>query len=76
MNLLRLIAGNPRKFCIGLLGVLAWTSGCDGVGWSNPAPVAPPPGASAKDIQDAMKKAYGPKGIPKPTRPAPNHKAR
>ena len=39
-------------------------------------PDAATAGISAKDVSDAMKKAYGPTGIPKPEKPAgPKYKA-
>jgi len=59
-------AVNRVSITAALLGVLAVVTGCDGgSGESTVAGTTPPPGKSGKDISDAMKKAYGPTGVPK-----------
>jgi hypothetical protein len=69
MRIVRVLHENRKLVAVGLLGLLALTTGCDGSGGeSNVAPATPPPGASAQEISDAMKKAYGPTGIPKTTK--------
>jgi len=73
MRIVRVLHQNRKLIAVGMLGLLAWTSGCDsGGGGSSGTAVAPPPGQSAQDVQDAMKKAYGPSGIPKATKGAPH----
>lgn len=72
MRIVRVLHENRKLVAVGLLGLLALTTGCNGSGGeSNVAPATPPPGASAQEISDAMKKAYGPTGIPKTTKSAP-----
>jgi hypothetical protein len=70
MNIVRMLAGNRREFCIGLLGLVALVSGC-GDGASTLPPVAPgglkPGEAEAK----ARMKAYGTTGMPKSTKGSP-----
>ena len=65
MRIVHVLHENRKLVAVGLLGLLAWTSGCGGSeGESKVAPTTPPPGQSAKEISDAMKKAYGPTGVP------------
>jgi hypothetical protein len=66
MRFVRFRGANRASVIAALLGVLAVVSGCGGeMGESNVAGTTPPPGKSGKDISDAMKKAYGPTGVPK-----------
>ena len=77
MQIVRVLHENRKLVAVGLLGLLAWTSGCDGSGGeSNVAPATPPPGASGKEISEAMKKAYGPAGNPYTTKSSPHHKTK
>jgi len=76
MRIVRVLHENRKLMAVGVLGLLALTSGCFGTGESNVAPSTPPPGSSTQDQMEAMKKAYGPKGIPKPTRDLSNKKTR
>ncbi len=72
MRIVRVLHENRKLVAVGMLGLLAWTSGCDGSGGGSSGPgEAPPPGQSGKEISEAMKKAYGPTGIPKTTKSAP-----
>ena len=72
MRIVGVLHENRKPIAVGLLGLLALTTGCNGSGGeSNVAPAMPPPGASAQEISDAMKKAYGPSGIPRTTKSAP-----
>jgi hypothetical protein len=72
MRIVGFRAGNRASITAALLGVLAMVSGCGGdIGESNVAGTTPPPGKSSQEIADAMKKAYGTTGIPKPTKGAP-----
>jgi len=69
MRIVRVLHENQKLVAVGMLGLLAWTSGCDGSGGGSSGPgEAPPPGQSGKEISEAMKKAYGPTGIPKTTK--------
>jgi hypothetical protein len=72
MRIVRVLHEDRKLMAMGLLGLLALTSGCNGSGESNVAPSTPPPGFSSEDQAAALKKAYGPKGIPKPIRISAN----
>jgi len=75
MRSVRVLHANRKLVAVGMLGLLAWTSGCDGSGGGSSGPgEAPPPGQSGKEVSDAMKNAYGPKGVPKTTKTSPYHK--
>jgi len=67
MLIARVLHENRASIAVGILGLLVAASGCDGnnSGESTVAGTTPPPGQSGKDIADAMKKAYGPTGVPK-----------
>jgi hypothetical protein len=66
MRIARVLHMNRASMAVGLIGLLAATSGCGGdVGESTVAGTTPPPGQSGKDMADAMKNAYGPSGVPK-----------
>jgi hypothetical protein len=67
MRIARVLHKNRASIAVGLLGLLAATSGCGGSsGESTVAGTTPPPGQSGKDISEAYKKAYGPTGVPGP----------
>jgi hypothetical protein len=69
MRSVRALYGSKKLWALGVLGLLGATIGCDGgsVGESA-APQTPPPGMSGQEQAEALKKAYGPKGVPKPTK--------
>ncbi len=71
MNIVPVLAGNRRQFCISLLGLAALASGCG----DNPStPVTPPQtgGKTPGELQaEARKKAFGASGTPKTTKDAP-----
>jgi hypothetical protein len=69
MRIVSVLHENRKMTAPGLLlGLLALTSGCGGSGESNVASPTPPPGFSAQDQEQALKNAYGPKGVPKPVK--------
>jgi hypothetical protein len=66
MRIARMLHMNRASIAVGLIGLLAATSGCGGdVGESTVAGTTPPPGQSGKDMADAMKNAQGQTGAPK-----------
>ena len=74
MRIARVLHMNRASIAVGLIGLLAATSGCGGdIGESNVAGTTPPPGQSGKDMADAMKNAYGPAGVPKGGGPPKGH---
>jgi len=68
MHILRVFHAHRLLWCLGLLGVLAWSSGCD-----SGAPVSEiqsERGAEkGKADMEARIKAYGTAGVPKPEMP-------
>ena len=51
MQIVCVLHENRKLVAVGLLGLLALTTGCNGSGGeSNVAPATPPPGASAQEI--------------------------
>jgi hypothetical protein len=76
MRIARVLHMNRASIAVGLIGLLAATSGCGGnSSESTVAGTTPPPGQSGKEIADAMKNAYGPTGVPKVEKVAPKVKA-
>jgi len=70
MNIVEALAGNRRKFCISLLGLVALASGCGDDAPTNKTlePGAKPPGEAEKE---ARLKALGTAGQPKSTKGSP-----
>jgi hypothetical protein len=68
MNIVRVLAGNRRQFCISFLGLAALASGCG----DNPSTPETPPQTGGKtpgELQaEARKKAFGPSGNAKTTK--------
>jgi hypothetical protein len=67
MRIARVLHMNRASIAVGLIGLLAATSGCgDGTsGESTVAGTTPPPGQSGKEMADAMKNGNRPVGAPK-----------
>jgi hypothetical protein len=76
MNIVRVLAGNRRQFCAGLLGLVAVASGCGG-SEQTPPPVLPGGKSPGEAEREARLKAYGsgtpktPKGSPKTPKGSP-----
>jgi hypothetical protein len=77
MPIVRVLHKNRKLLGLGLLGLLAFTSGCDSggnVGESNVTPTTPPPGAMTGDaVKDARLKGLGTTGDP--GKPKPERKS-
>jgi hypothetical protein len=68
MPIVRLVHRSRKLLALGLIGAVAFLSGCDSggnPGESNVAPATPPPGKSGEDMKKAMEGAgLSPGGVP------------